>query len=111
MLIMKSWLLCLLLPFFALQDRSYTIGEVIRNARQLHNDSTAVQITGYVTKKLRDNNYLFEDKTAEIQIDIDPRYLPRKPFSDKDAVTIKALVQYEIHKPITLKVNQAVAND
>lgn len=110
MLIMKSLLLCLLLPLF-FQDRTYTIGEVMRNARQLHNDSTAVQITGYVTKKLRDNNYLFEDKTAEIQIDIDPRYLPRKPFNDRDAVTIKALVQYEINKPITLKVNQAVNND
>lgn len=110
MLNMKSLLLCLLLPLF-FQDNSYTIGEVMRNARQLHNDSTAVKITGYVTKKLRDNNYLFEDKTAEIQIDIDPRYLPSKPFNDKDAVTIKALVQYEINKPITLKVNQAVKNE
>lgn len=108
---MKSLLICLLLPLFTFQAHSYTIGEVMRNARQLHNDSTIVQVTGYVTKKLRENNYLFEDRTAEITIDIDPKYLPKTPFTEKDAITIKALVQYEINKPITLKVNQPVSND
>ncbi|HWV69107.1 NirD/YgiW/YdeI family stress tolerance protein [Chitinophaga sp.] len=108
---MKSWLLCLLLPLFALQERTYTIGEVMRNARQLHNDSTIVKVTGYVTKKLRGNNYLFEDRTAEIQVDIDPKFLPEKPFTDRDEVTIKALVEYEINKPITLKVSRQVNND
>ncbi|MBS0030147.1 NirD/YgiW/YdeI family stress tolerance protein [Chitinophaga sp. 22321] len=107
---MKSLLLCLLLPF-AFQEHTYTVGEVMRHARQLHNDSAVVQITGYVTRKLRDNNYMFEDRTAEIQVDIDPKYLPKTPFTDKDAVTIKALVQYEINKPITLKVSQPVSND
>ncbi|MDR6571203.1 MULTISPECIES: NirD/YgiW/YdeI family stress tolerance protein [Chitinophaga] len=108
---MKSWMLCLLLPLFALQERTYTIGEVMRNARQLHNDSIAVKVTGYVTKKLRGNNYLFEDRTAEIQVDIDPKFLPQRPFSDREVITIKALVEYEINKPITLKVNQQVSND
>ncbi|SEW57354.1 OB fold (BOF) protein [Chitinophaga arvensicola] len=104
-------MLCLLLPLLAFQDRSYTIGEVMRNARQLQNDSTAVKITGYLTKKLRGNNYLFEDRTAEIQVDIDPKYLPQRPFTDREEVTIKALVQYDINKPVTLKVSQPVKND
>lgn len=108
---MKSWMLCLLLPLLAFQERSYTIGEVMRNARQLHNDSTAVKITGYLTKKLRNNNYLFEDRTAEIQVDIDPKFLPQRPFTDREEVTIKALVEYDINKPVTLKVSQPLKND
>ncbi|PSL45503.1 OB fold (BOF) protein [Chitinophaga niastensis] len=108
---MKSLLLCLLLPFIAFQQRDYTIGEVMRNARQLHNDSTTVQITGYITKKLRGSTYVFEDRTAEIEVNIDTRHLPHKPFNDKDAVVIKACVEYEINKPITLKVNRPVIND
>lgn len=104
-------MLCLLLPLLAFQDRSYTIGEVMRNARQLHNDSTAVKVTGYLTKKLRGNNYLFEDRTAEIQVDIDPKFLPERPFTDREAVTIKALVEYDINKPVTLKVSQPLKND
>jgi uncharacterized protein YdeI (BOF family) len=108
-LIMKSLLLCLFLPF-VLQQRHYTVGDVLRNARSLHNDSTAVQVTGYITKKLAGNNYLFEDRTAEIVVAIDSAYLPQQPFTDKDEVTIKALVMYEINKPITLKASQPVGN-
>lgn len=100
-----------MLPLLAFQERSYTIGEVMRNARQLHNDSTAVKITGYLTKKLRNNNYLFEDRTAEIQVDIDPKFLPQRPFTDREEVTIKALVEYDINKPVTLKVSQPLKND
>ncbi|MEC5144054.1 NirD/YgiW/YdeI family stress tolerance protein [Chitinophaga sp. 212800010-3] len=108
---MKSWLICLLLTFFVYQERTYTIVEVMRNARQLRDDSTSVKIIGYVTKKLNGNNYQFEDRTAEIQVDIEPAYLPKKPFSDKDAVIIKAQVLYEMNKPITLKVSGPVIND
>ena len=57
-LMMKTLLLCLLLSF-ALQQRHYTIGEVLRNARSLHTDNTTVQITGYITKKLQGNKYVF----------------------------------------------------
>jgi uncharacterized protein (TIGR00156 family) len=107
---MKSLAFCLLLPFLYPQQPTYTIGEVMRRARQLNNDSTTVQISGYIIKKVGDTDYLFEDKTAEIKVDIDPKYMPQRPFSDKETVVIKALVQYEINKPITLKVNQPVQN-
>ncbi|HVI44160.1 MAG TPA: NirD/YgiW/YdeI family stress tolerance protein [Chitinophaga sp.] len=106
---MKSLLLCLLLPTLATQNRDYTIGEVLRYARQLTNDSVTVRLTGYVTRKLGGNTYLFEDRTAEIKIDIDTRYLPTKPFTDKDPVVIRALVQYEMNKPVTLKANRPIS--
>ncbi|MDQ0107587.1 OB fold (BOF) protein [Chitinophaga terrae (ex Kim and Jung 2007)] len=107
---MKSLAFCLLFSLLHYQQPAYTIGEVMRKARQLSSDSTTVKITGYITKKLDNNKYLFEDRTAEIRIDIDPQYL-QHPVSDKEAVVIKALVQYEVNKPITLKVNQPVVNE
>ncbi|RFS26836.1 hypothetical protein DVR12_03355 [Chitinophaga silvatica] len=107
---MKSFVLCLLLPLLHYQQPAYTIGEVMRKARQLHSDSTTVQITGYIIKKVGETDYMFEDKTAEIRVDIDPKFMPQRPVSDKEAVVIKALVQYEVNKPITLKVNQPVVN-
>lgn len=107
---MKSVAFCLLLPLLYFQQPAFTVGEVMRKARQLSSDSTTVKITGYITKKLDNNRYLFEDKTAEIRIDIDPQYLQRS-VNDREAVIIKALVQYEVNKPITLKVNQPVVNE
>ncbi|MFY0256078.1 NirD/YgiW/YdeI family stress tolerance protein [Chitinophaga sp. 30R24] len=105
---MSRLFFCLLLPLLAFQQRNWTIGDVMRNARQLHNDSTQVQIIGYLTKKLPGNSYIFEDKTAEIQVNIDPRFMPSRPVSDREPVTLKVLVEYEINRPITLKANQPV---
>ncbi|NLR77064.1 NirD/YgiW/YdeI family stress tolerance protein [Chitinophaga eiseniae] len=105
---MKSWLLGLLLPFALVQDKTYTVGEVMRNARRLHNDSTTVQLIGYFTKKLNNNNYVFEDRTAEIHVNVPPKFLPGRPLSDREAVTIKVWVEYEMDKPITLTVNQPI---
>ncbi|NIG54594.1 NirD/YgiW/YdeI family stress tolerance protein [Chitinophaga sp. Cy-1792] len=93
------------------QNQQYTVGEVIRKARQLDRDSTTVKLTGYVVKKQSDGWYLFVDKTAEIKVSIDNQYLPAKPFDDRIAVVIYALVQYEINKPVTLKVNRPVSEE
>ncbi|CAL1517864.1 NirD/YgiW/YdeI family stress tolerance protein [Chitinophaga sp. MM2321] len=107
---MKSLLLCLLFTV-AFQNHDYNIGEVLKNARQLTNDSVTVRITGYVTKNLGGTIYMFEDRTAGIKVDIDTKFLPAQPFNDKDAVVIQAWVQYERNKPVTLKVNRPVTSD
>lgn len=108
---MKYLLLCLLFPVLFSQQRQFTIGEVLKHARQLTNDSVTVKITGYITKKVNRSTYVFEDRTAEIKIEIEDKYLPPKPFNDHDAVVIEALVQYEINRPVTLLANRPVIND
>ncbi|MCW3466573.1 NirD/YgiW/YdeI family stress tolerance protein [Chitinophaga nivalis] len=108
---MKSLLLCLLGVTAGIWQRNYTVGEVMKNARQLSYDSTSVKITGYITGKLRGTTYIFEDRTAEIKVEIANRYLPAKPFNDRDEVTIRAWVRYEINQPITLQVNETVINE
>ena len=107
---MKYLLFCLLLPALFFQQR-YTIGQVLKNARQLTNDSITVKVTGYITKKINRSTYLLEDRTAEIKIEIDEKYLPAKPFNEHDEVIIQALVQYEINRPVTLLANRPVIND
>ncbi|WP_212003714.1 NirD/YgiW/YdeI family stress tolerance protein [Chitinophaga sp. HK235] len=109
---MKCLLFCLLLPCLFFQHKQYyTIGEVLKNARQLTHDSVTVRIRGYITGKVNRSTYLFEDRTAEIKVDIPDKFLPSKPFNDKDEVIIEALVQYEINKPVTLMANRPVVND
>lgn len=109
---MKGLLICLLIAFFAgRQHQEYTIGEVLRRARQLENDSTTVKIAGYITRKLKGDHYLFEDRTAEVEVAIENRYLPEKPVDDQVRVVIYALVQYEINHPVKLKVTRKVTNE
>ncbi|MBC9929343.1 NirD/YgiW/YdeI family stress tolerance protein [Chitinophaga qingshengii] len=109
---MKCLLMGLLLPLFLLpQKKYYTVGEVLKNARQLTYDSVTVKIKGYITGKVGRSTYLLEDRTAEIRVDIADRFLPGKPFNDKDEVIIEAWVQYEINKPVTLTANRPVTHD
>ncbi|MGN7823182.1 NirD/YgiW/YdeI family stress tolerance protein [Chitinophaga varians] len=109
---MKCLLLGLLLPLcFLAQHKYYTIGEVLKNARQLTYDSTTVKIKGYITEKVGKTTYLLEDRTAEIRVDIADKFLPGKPFSDREEVIVEAWVQYEINKPVTLTANRPVTHD
>ncbi|WP_143306326.1 NirD/YgiW/YdeI family stress tolerance protein [Chitinophaga vietnamensis] len=112
---MKSLLVCLLLFVAAVysprQVRSYTVGDVLRHARQLSNDSTTVKINGYITKKVGSGVYLFEDRTAEIYLYAEDKYLPEKPFDERVALVVQALVQYEYNKPITLRANKTITSE
>ncbi|MBC9914749.1 NirD/YgiW/YdeI family stress tolerance protein [Chitinophaga varians] len=109
---MKCLLLGLLLPLcFLAQKKYYTIGEVLKNARQLTYDSATVKIRGYITEKVGKTTYLLEDRTAEIRVDIADKFLPGQPFSDREEVIVEAWVQYEINKPVTLTANRPVTHD
>ncbi|NSL87078.1 NirD/YgiW/YdeI family stress tolerance protein [Chitinophaga solisilvae] len=108
---MKYLLLCLLLSGLVFQIREYTIGEVLKNARRLTNDSVTVKITGYITKKVGKSIYLFEDRTAEIKVEIENKFLPARPFDERIPVIIHAMVDYEINKPVTLTANRPVVFD
>lgn len=90
------------------RQEQYTVGEVLRKARQLDRDSTTVQLIGYITGKVGKGLYKFVDKTAEIKIYIDDNYLPAKPFDDRVQMVVYAWVQYEQYKPVTLKANRLV---
>lgn len=109
---MKCLLLGLLLPLcFLAQKKYYTIGEVLKNARQLTTDSVTVKIRGYITEKVGKSTYLLEDRTAEIRVDIADKFLPEKPFSDREEVIVEALVQYDINRPVTLTANRPITHD
>jgi uncharacterized protein YdeI (BOF family) len=86
----------------------YTVGDVIRSARQLDSDGTIVKVKGYVMKKLDKDTYLFTDRTAEIKVIISDKYLPALPFNEKDEVILTARVNYEMNKPVMLEAKEKV---
>ncbi|RAJ82339.1 OB fold (BOF) protein [Chitinophaga dinghuensis] len=112
---MKTLFLCLFLiaafAFIRPPQENYTVGEVLRKARQLDRDSSTVRLTGYFTRKLSKGWYQFADRTAEIKVYVDDKYLPSKPLDDRISMILYASVEYEQNKPVTLKANKLITEE
>lgn len=61
-----------------------TVKDVLDNGR----DDMDVQLTGRITKRLGDEDYLFADDTGEIQVEIDDDDMPAQPISETTPVTL-----------------------
>ncbi|MCL9783318.1 NirD/YgiW/YdeI family stress tolerance protein [Vibrio sp. S4M6] len=48
-------------------DPVITTAKAVKDA----SDDAAVQLTGYITQSLGDENYMFKDTTGQVQVDID----------------------------------------
>lgn len=61
-----------------------TVKDVLDNGR----DDMDVQLTGRLTKRLGDEDYLFADDTGENQVEIDDDDMPAQPISETTPVTL-----------------------
>ncbi|WP_390242637.1 YgiW/YdeI family stress tolerance OB fold protein [Vibrio sp. R78045] len=58
-------------------------------------DDTYVELTGYITKSLGKEDYLFKDETGEIQIEIDNDVWLGQNITPNDRITIRGDVDSE----------------
>lgn len=65
------------------------VGEVLKNPV----DDTKVAFTGHLLRKVSNDKYMFSDGTGEIRVDIDDKYFPPTPISEKTKVQIRGEVE------------------
>ena len=66
-----------------------TVSEVRKRGR----DDQMVTLTGFVTKKVGREKYLFRDSTGEIRIEIDDDVMPNEQFDEKTKVEVTGEVE------------------
>ena len=88
------------------KDRQYTVKEVRVNAAQLDRIDALVRVRGFIINQLNEESYQFKDMTGLIQVDIDRRILPTRPFSDKTEVILIGEVDYDLLEGTEIIVEQ-----
>lgn len=89
-------------------DKTYTVKEVIDNASRLDRSEALVKVKGYIAKQINADTYEFKDKTGTIQVEIDRKRLPSKPFDDKTELLLIGEVDNDLFKPIELEVKEVL---
>ena len=79
-----------------------TVAEVLKNPV----DDAAVTLTGFITKQIGKEKYLFTDGTAEIRLDIDQKYFPSAPINEKVKVRISGEVEKDFMQQPEIDVEQ-----
>lgn len=58
-------------------------------------DDTVVVLSGHLLRKVGKEKYIFSDGSGEIRVEVDAKYLPATPISDKTKVQITGEVEKE----------------
>lgn len=69
-------------------------------------DDTAVSLEGYLISRLRDAHYIFRDDTGVIEVEIDHKYFPATPVSEKTKVRLLGKVDKDFAREATVEVRQ-----
>lgn len=67
------------------------VAEILKNPV----DDTVVVLSGHLLRKVGKEKYIFSDGSAEIRVEVDAKYLPATPISDKTKVQITGEVEKE----------------
>lgn len=86
----------------------YTIEEVKDDAMKLDRKDIMVKLKGYIVEKINEEDYVFQDKTGKIQLEIEEEYLPNFPFNNKTEVIITAEVDYDLLNGTELEVERII---
>lgn len=89
-------------------DKTYTVKEVLDNASRLDRSDALVKIEGYIVRQINSDTYEFRDKTGIIQLEIDRKRLPNKPFDDKTALRVIGEVDYDLLRPVEIDVKEVL---
>jgi uncharacterized protein (TIGR00156 family) len=67
------------------------VAEILKNPV----DDTVVVLSGHLLRKVGKEKYIFSDGSAEIRVEVDAKYFPATPISDKTKVQITGEVEKE----------------
>ncbi|QDF65413.1 NirD/YgiW/YdeI family stress tolerance protein [Shewanella sp. SNU WT4] len=88
---------CLSLPAMAAYTGPGTTAKVTdAKTAASADDKVNVEITGYLIQDLGDDNYLFEDETGQVQVDIDDKLLRELDIDATTPVTLVGEVDSDI---------------
>lgn len=74
--------------------QSMTVAQALKVSR----DDTPVQLTGKIVSQVDDEEYIFQDSTGKIKVDIDDNVWQGKNVNPNDKVTIYGKVDKEMTK-------------
>ena len=67
------------------------VAEILKNPV----DDTVVVLSGHLLRKVGKEKYIFSDGTGEIRVEVDAKYFPATPISEKTKVQINGEVEKE----------------
>jgi uncharacterized protein YdeI (BOF family) len=70
------------------QGDTLLISEIKANASHLSRSDQRIIVKGYIVERFKEDYYWFEDKTGRIKVEIEPGYMPDKPFNMKTELVI-----------------------
>lgn len=85
-----------------------TIEQVKKDAMKLDRKDALVRIKGTIAEQLNDEDFIFQDKTGKIQIEIDDKFMPDFPFDENTEVIITAEVDYDLLNGTELEVEKII---
>lgn len=114
--ITKAWLFSLLMVvgFVAsaqfkgpgVPEKTYTVKEVLDNATRLDRSDAVVKVQGYIVKQINYDTYEFKDTTGTIQVEIDKKRLPNKPFDERTELILIGEVDCDLFRPVEIEVKE-----
>ena len=76
-------------------------------ARALHAENNApVQLTGNILRQVNENEFIFQDTTGEIQIDVEEDAWQGKNVNQHDTITLYGKVEKAPSQPNELKIHR-----
>lgn len=93
--------------YTSFSERSvYTVKVVLDNASRLDKSDAVVKIKGFVTRKVEDGLYWFQDETGKIMMELDREYFPSFGFDDRTPVYIYGEVDYDLLEGVEIEVER-----
>lgn len=87
-------------------EKTYTVKEVLDNATRLDRSDAVVQVQGYIVKQINYDTYEFRDATGTIQVEIDKKRLPNKPFDETTELILIGEVDSDLFRPVEIEVKE-----
>jgi len=69
-----------------------TVADILRNPV----DDAQVVLSGYLIRKIGKEKYIFSDGVSEMTVDIDDKYFPATPVSEKTKVQIRGEIDKDL---------------
>ncbi len=76
-----------------------SVADVLKAAE----DDQRVTLTGHIIRQIGRKEFLFQDETGEVVIEIDADVMPAQPFDEKTRVRIDGEAEKEEKKPISIE--------
>ena len=86
----------------------HTIKEVKDDAIKLDRKDTYVRVKGFIIERVNDEDYVFQDSTGKIRVEIEDKYFPGFHIDENTEVIITAEVDYDLLDGTELEVEKVI---